>query len=162
MGVFMFSSAGVPPTAGFVAKLYVFKSAVDVGVATGESSFIGLAILGVLMSVSGAYYYLRVLVSMYMKPASDAGAPVIADADNGARVSLYFCAAMTLLMGIMPALGLDLARQAAVDFKGVSPELQKIQQDGQRQLDAIKAKEAGAAPAAPAAPADGEELPPQG
>lgn len=162
MGVFMFSSAGVPPTAGFVAKLYVFKSAVDVGVATGESSFIGLAILGVLMSVSGAYYYLRVLVSMYMKPASDAGAPVIADADNGARASLYFCAAMTLLMGIMPALGLDLARQAAVDFKGVSPELQKIQQDGQRQLDAIKAKEAGAAPAAPAAPADGEELPPQG
>jgi NADH-quinone oxidoreductase subunit N len=162
MGVFMFSSAGVPPTAGFVAKLYIFKSAVDVGVATGEVSFIGLSIVGVLASVSGAYYYLRVLVSMYMRPAAEHGTPVIADVDNGARASLYFCAAMTLMMGILPALGLDLARQAVVDFKGTSPEIQKIQQEGQRRLDALKAAEDGVKAPAQGAGDTNDGSPPQG
>jgi NADH-quinone oxidoreductase subunit N len=59
MAVFMFSLAGIPPLAGFFGKLYVFSGAVEAGLA-------GLAIVGVLNSAIGAYYYLRVTVSMFM------------------------------------------------------------------------------------------------
>ena len=59
MAIFMFSLAGIPPLAGFFGKLYVFKGAVDGGMAW-------LAIVGVLNSAIGAYYYLRVTVQMYM------------------------------------------------------------------------------------------------
>jgi NADH-quinone oxidoreductase subunit N len=62
MAVFLFSLAGVPPTAGFVAKLYLFQAAVG-------AQLYGLAVVGVLTSVLGAYYYLRVIVYMYMRPA---------------------------------------------------------------------------------------------
>jgi len=61
MAVFLLSLAGVPPTAGFIGKLYVFQAAVG-------AELYGLAIFGVLTSALGAYYYLRVVVYMYMKP----------------------------------------------------------------------------------------------
>ncbi len=64
MAVFMLSLAGVPPTAGFVAKLLVFKSAIAAG------SW-ALAVAGILTSALGAYYYLRVVVFMYMRPAAE-------------------------------------------------------------------------------------------
>ncbi|MCX6030771.1 MAG: NADH-quinone oxidoreductase subunit N [Chloroflexi bacterium] len=67
MAVFMFSLAGIPPLAGFFGKLYVFSGAVDAGLAW-------LAIVGVLNSAIGAYYYLRVTVSMFM--TEPAGQPV--------------------------------------------------------------------------------------
>ena len=60
MAVFMISLAGVPPTAGFIAKLLVFKAAIS-------AQAYGLAIVGVLTSALGAYYYLRVVVYMYMR-----------------------------------------------------------------------------------------------
>jgi NADH-quinone oxidoreductase subunit N len=60
MAVFMFSLAGLPPTAGFVAKLLIFKAAIT-------AQAYGLAIAGVLTSALGAYYYLRVVVYMYMR-----------------------------------------------------------------------------------------------
>jgi NADH-quinone oxidoreductase subunit N len=62
MTVFMLSLAGVPPTAGFVGKLYIFKAAIGGGL-------YHLAVIGILTSVLGAYYYLRVVVYMYMRPA---------------------------------------------------------------------------------------------
>ena len=62
MAVFLLSLAGVPPTAGFVGKLYLFQAAVG-------AQLYGLAVVGVLTSVLGAYYYLRVIVYMYMRPA---------------------------------------------------------------------------------------------
>src|SRR5262249_21268090 len=63
MALFMISLAGVPPTAGFMAKLTVFRSAIDAGL-------VPLAIFGVLTSVAGLYYYLNVVVYLYMKPSS--------------------------------------------------------------------------------------------
>jgi NADH-quinone oxidoreductase subunit N len=57
MAVFLLSLAGIPPTAGFVAKLYVFNAAIG-------AELYGLAVLGILTSVLGAYYYLRVVVYM--------------------------------------------------------------------------------------------------
>ena len=65
MVVFMFSMAGIPPFSGFFGKLYVFLPAVQAGYWT-------LAVVGVLTSVVGAYYYLRVIKVMYFDPAEPA------------------------------------------------------------------------------------------
>ena len=65
MVVFMFSLAGIPPLAGFFGKLYVFLAAI-------ESGLYLLAILGVIASVVGAFYYLRIIKIMYFDEASDA------------------------------------------------------------------------------------------
>src|SRR5512138_3361451 len=91
MAVFMLSLAGVPPTAGFVAKLYVFQAAVG-------AQLYGLAVLGVLTSVLGAYYYLRVVVYMYMR--SPEGEP---DALRSPAISVALVAAIAVvvLLGIV-------------------------------------------------------------
>jgi NADH-quinone oxidoreductase subunit N len=65
MAIFMFSMAGVPPLSGFFGKLYVFLSAVQSGLWT-------LAIIGVLTSVVGAFYYLRVVKVMYFDAPAEA------------------------------------------------------------------------------------------
>ncbi|MBT6095186.1 MAG: NADH-quinone oxidoreductase subunit NuoN [Rhodospirillaceae bacterium] len=62
MTVFMFSMAGIPPLAGFFGKLYVFLSAI-------EAELYGLAVIGVLTSVVGAFYYLRIIRIMYFDDA---------------------------------------------------------------------------------------------
>ncbi len=60
MTVFMLSLTGMPPTLGLIGKFYLFRTAIQGG-------FIGLAIIGVLTSLISAYYYLRVVVTMYMR-----------------------------------------------------------------------------------------------
>lgn len=61
MSVAMLSFTGIPPTLGFWGKLHVFRVAID-------SGYVGLAVFGLLASLLSAYYYLRVIVVMYMKP----------------------------------------------------------------------------------------------
>jgi NADH-quinone oxidoreductase subunit N len=58
LGIFMFALAGIPPTAGFFAKLYIFLAAID-------AHLVGLAVIGVVTSVVGAFYYLRIVKVMY-------------------------------------------------------------------------------------------------
>ena len=60
MTIFMLSLTGMPPTLGLVGKFYLFRTAI-------EGGFIGLAVIGVLTSLVSAYYYLRVVVTMYMR-----------------------------------------------------------------------------------------------
>ena len=60
MMIFMFSLAGIPPTAGFMGKFYVFMALIHKGM-------IGLAVAAVLMSAIAAYFYIRVIMLMYMK-----------------------------------------------------------------------------------------------
>jgi NADH-quinone oxidoreductase subunit N len=60
MTIFMLSLTGMPPTLGLVGKFYLFRTAIQGG-------FIGLGIIGVLTSLISAYYYLRVVVTMYMR-----------------------------------------------------------------------------------------------
>ncbi len=65
MALFMFSMAGIPPLAGFVGKLYVFMAAVQAGM-------FKIAIIGILFSAVGAFYYLRVVKRMYFdQPESE-------------------------------------------------------------------------------------------
>jgi len=62
MSVFLFSLAGIPPTAGFVGKFTIFSAAVNAG-------YIWLVIIGVLTSAASVFYYFRVIMKMYMEPA---------------------------------------------------------------------------------------------
>jgi NADH-quinone oxidoreductase subunit N len=109
MAVFMFSLAGVPPTAGFIGKFYAFSAAIKAG-------YIGLAVIGVLMSAVSAYFYLRVLVVMYMKepeagPEYAAG-PWGATVGAGVVISLWVCALSILVLGIWPGWLNHFAHQA--------------------------------------------------
>jgi NADH-quinone oxidoreductase subunit N len=103
MTIFMFSLAGVPPTAGFIGKFYLFSGAIQKG-------YIWLAILGVLNSAASVYYYLRVIVYMYMKePAEEfewakVTAPV--------ALALVLAVAGTLVLGIVPSFVLEYAQLA--------------------------------------------------
>ena len=67
--ILLFSLAGIPPLAGFFAKLYVFLAAIHAGLFT-------LAVLGVLASVVGAYYYLAIIKVMYFDDAARPFAPM--------------------------------------------------------------------------------------
>ncbi len=67
----MFSLSGLPPTAGFIAKFYVFKTAVD-------SGYTGIALVGILTSIVSVYYYLRVVYYLYMKEAPEGYAVPVA------------------------------------------------------------------------------------
>ncbi len=70
LGVFMFSMAGIPPLAGFFAKLYIFLAAIDAGLYV-------LAVIGVLASVVGAFYYIRIVKLMYFdEPAAAFDRPI--------------------------------------------------------------------------------------
>jgi NADH-quinone oxidoreductase subunit N len=104
--VFLVSLTGIPVTAGFVGKFYLFNAAVSVGLVG-----VVLALVGVLMSVVSAYYYLGVVVAMYMRePASEDTWAGVAPAS---AFALAVAAAVTLLLGVWPAPVLGLARLAA-------------------------------------------------
>ena len=96
MAVFMFSLAGIPPTVGFYAKLAVLQALIT----TNSDLLLQIAILAVLLSLVGAFYYLRVVKIMYFdEPAQ--GAPAV-DA-SGARLLLSFNALAVLALGILPS-----------------------------------------------------------
>jgi NADH-quinone oxidoreductase subunit N len=101
MTIFLLSLGGFPPTAGFIAKWYVFSAAVAAGYAW-------LAILGVLTSVIAVSFYLRVIVMMYMtpteQPVQPPGVPKIAG------LALAVSAILVVYLGILPTRVLDWAR----------------------------------------------------
>ncbi len=110
MALFMFALAGMPPTAGFVGKFYIFSAAVQGG-------YIWLAIIGVMNSLVSAYYYLRITVLMYMKPAEADLGPVTFS--PGPTAVLAATAAGVLLMGIFPGFLYALAVNAVKIFPGL-------------------------------------------
>jgi len=108
MSLFMISLAGIPPTAGFMAKLTVFRSAIEAGLAP-------LAIFGVLTSVAGLYYYLRVVVYVYMYPAGKTEGPPMGRIVS-AGVAIAGCALLVLWLGIQPGSFAALTQSAAATF----------------------------------------------
>jgi NADH-quinone oxidoreductase subunit N len=110
--VFLLSLSGAPPTAGFFGKLYVFSAAID---AASESPLLyGLVIIGLLNSVIGAYYYLRVLVFMYMREP-EPGAPVAKPMRSGyVGFALVLAAAFVIALGVLPGMSLEVARAATL------------------------------------------------
>jgi NADH-quinone oxidoreductase subunit N len=96
MALFMFALAGIPPTAGFFAKYYIFSAAVAKGL-------VWLVVVGVLNSALSLYYYLRIIVAMYFKKAegAEAGAPVYDDL--GVRVVIVLAVFAALWLGLAPS-----------------------------------------------------------
>jgi NADH-quinone oxidoreductase subunit N len=97
MAVFMFSLAGIPPFAGFFGKYYVFLGAIQAG-------YTWLAILGVLMSVVSAFYYLRLVVLMYF---SDTASTRTFNAAPAGLTALLVSALALLLLGLLPSTIVD-------------------------------------------------------
>jgi NADH-quinone oxidoreductase subunit N len=103
MSVFLFSMAGIPPTAGFAAKYYLLSSAVQAGE-------VPLVIISVLCSAVSVYYYLRVIVYMYMR--DPLGSPAAPQSSSWATIAIAAMVTLTLQVGIMPERMLMVAKRA--------------------------------------------------
>ncbi len=108
----LFSLAGIPATAGFIGKFFVFKAAVERGLYS-------LAILGVLNSLVSIGYYLKVVYLLYMRETVEPeGPPPLTPSDG---LVLALCGAGILIIGIFPGNLWELARRAADGFPFVGP-----------------------------------------
>jgi NADH-quinone oxidoreductase subunit N len=96
---------GVPLTAGFFGKFYIFKAALD-------SNLVWLTVLGLINSAVAAYYYLRIIVLMYMYDQGPATAEV-GPVSPGLRLTMLASALGTLVLGIFPALVLNFANRSS-------------------------------------------------
>ena len=100
MTVCLLSLGGLPPTAGFIGKWYIFSAAVSAG-------YYGLAVIGVLTSVISVFFYLRVVVMMYMAEREGEPAPVRITGLGMAALAVSIAAIFYL--GVLPTRVLDLA-----------------------------------------------------
>jgi NADH-quinone oxidoreductase subunit N len=107
--VFMLSLAGIPPTIGFPAKVLLFKAAV-------EADLIPLAIVGLVASAAGAYYYLRVVVYMYMRESEDGEVVPVIGWPLG--VALAMTGVAIVVLGVGPSFLVELARASGATFSG--------------------------------------------
>jgi NADH-quinone oxidoreductase subunit N len=111
MAAFMFSLAGIPPMVGFYAKLSVLQALVT----TNVPSYIALAVVAVLLSLVGAFYYLRLVKIMYFDEPADA-API--QRGQGVSALLALNGAAVLVLGILPDSLMTLCRDAIVKALG--------------------------------------------
>jgi len=111
MAISMFSLAGIPPLAGFYAKLSVLQALI----ATGNPAYLYLAVFAVMMSLIGAFYYLRVIKVMYFD-APITASNVVASTD--VRVVLCLNGALIVLLGLMPGGLMALCAQSVLQMLG--------------------------------------------
>jgi NADH-quinone oxidoreductase subunit N len=103
--LFLLSLAGIPPTAGFFGKLFIFRAAID-------AELYVLAVIGLLNSLVAAYYYLRVMVYMYFREPIP-GAPIATPMSSGMVVTaLIIAAVFTIVLGVLPGISVDMAQAA--------------------------------------------------
>src|SRR5580693_561176 len=106
--LFLLSLLGLPVTAGFLGKFYIFKAAVD-------SNLIWLAVLMAINSVIGTYYYIRLIVVMYMRePSAEIAASAPARFPLSVNVVLAIAAFGTIFLGVLPSKTLAYLLQAAL------------------------------------------------
>ena len=105
LSVFLLSLIGIPPTAGFVGKFYLFGAAV-------KSGYVWLAVIGVLNSAVAAYYYLRLIVFMYMREPE--GAPTVMAPSFSGALALVVALWGVVQLGVAPGPLFDLAQAAVI------------------------------------------------
>jgi NADH-quinone oxidoreductase subunit N len=103
MLLFMLSLGGIPPTAGFMGKFWLFGAAI-------ESGYVWLAVIGVLNSAISLYYYIRIVVFMYLRKETTGSEPVTSPA---LQVTLALAVAATLILGVYPRQLFDAAQASA-------------------------------------------------
>jgi NADH-quinone oxidoreductase subunit N len=106
MLIFLLSLAGIPPTAGFIGKYFIFLSLIETG-------HYYLAVLAVVYAVVALYYYFRIVVAMFMKKAPDT---VPLATGPGVTVALGVALAMTVVIGVYPQPFIVMAREAVRPF----------------------------------------------
>ncbi len=104
MSIAMLSLAGVPLTAGFLGKVYVFSAAWDAGLAW-------LTVLAVVVSVIGAFYYLRIVVTMLLR---DPSREMPSDSGRGVTLGMGIAAAAIVVFGIIPTPVINLVQQSVL------------------------------------------------
>jgi NADH-quinone oxidoreductase subunit N len=104
MTIFMLSLGGIPPTAGFFGKFYVFRAAL------AKPSLVWLVVIAVLNSVVSVYYYLRVVTAMYFREAGREAKPL---RSTSITAALLVAAVGVLLIGILPSWIVDVATAGA-------------------------------------------------
>jgi NADH-quinone oxidoreductase subunit N len=92
MLIFMLSLGGIPPTAGFMGKFWLFGAAIEAG-------YVWMAVIGVLTSALSLYYYVRIVVFMYLKKETTGSEPVTSPA---LALTLGAAVLATLLLGVYP------------------------------------------------------------
>ncbi|MBW3622242.1 MAG: NADH-quinone oxidoreductase subunit N [Armatimonadetes bacterium] len=110
MVVLMMSLAGLPPTAGFMAKFYLFRAAI-------REDLVWLVVIAVLNSVVSVYYYLGILVRMFMNPPEEEGRALPAYVPVG--VTLAVSIAGIILLGIFPTPWIDAAQRSVMVALGM-------------------------------------------
>ena len=103
MAIFLFSLAGIPPTAGFVGKFTIFSAAIKAG-------YIWLVIIGVLTSAASVFYYFRVVMKMYME--SPDREPERLRFSPSMSLALVISVVIVLYIGIFPTTYLNLASES--------------------------------------------------
>jgi NADH-quinone oxidoreductase subunit N len=109
MLLFLLSLTGIPPTAGFAGKFFLFAAAVDAG-------YIWLALIAVVNSAISLFYYMRVAMVMYMRELPPQG--IVLSRSPALYCALLLAAVVTLILGIFPERVLELARASAVGIAG--------------------------------------------
>ncbi len=105
LALFLLSLAGLPPTVGFMGKLFVFEAAIG-------SGYLGLAIIAIISSAISLYYYLRVVALIYSPtPDSDVAGPA---PEPWGVSAVAFAGALTLLLGVFPGILYGLAQRASL------------------------------------------------
>jgi NADH-quinone oxidoreductase subunit N len=103
MLLFMLSLGGIPPTAGFMGKFWLFSAAID-------AQYYGLAVIGVLNSAVSLYYYIRIVVFMYLKKDTMGSQPMMG---RPLTLALAVAVVATLILGVYPRLLFELADASA-------------------------------------------------
>lgn len=104
--VFLLSLAGIPPTAGFVGKLYLFAAAI-------QNEFYWLAVIGILTSAISMYYYGRVIMVIFMEPAKESDVPFEFSHAPSLLCSLLILLAFTLFLGVFPDSFINITKLSA-------------------------------------------------
>jgi NADH-quinone oxidoreductase subunit N len=111
LSICLLSLSGIPPLAGFMGKFEIFAAALAARARVETSGFLMLAVIGMLTSAIGAYYYLRIVVVMYMRPSRQ---PVELAGGWPIALSVGACAGLSVLLGVFSTPVVHGARRAAV------------------------------------------------
>ena len=110
MLLFMLSLGGIPPTAGFMGKFWLFSAAIEAGNVSGQTRYVWLAVIGVLNSAVSLYYYIRIVVFMYLKKDVTGSEPVLSPS---LALALTAAVVATIVLGVYPQLLFNVATASA-------------------------------------------------
>jgi NADH-quinone oxidoreductase subunit N len=141
--IFMLSLIGIPGTAGFLAKYYVFTAALTSQ--ANQTALVWLTVIGLVNSAVASYYYLRLIVVMYMREPTLEEAPATASASM--RLALAIAAIATIYLGITPGRVADYASVGALQLR---PKTRSGEAHGEIRIEIRDRASSASAPSTPA------------